>query len=40
MAISYKKSILVIESGSFKTFGGAVKDSHKFYPLSKKHWQL
>ena len=32
---SRKKSILVMESGSFKTFGGAVKDSHRLYVYLK-----
>ncbi len=34
-AVSHKKSILVMESGSFKTFGGAVKDSHRLYVYLK-----
>ena len=34
-AASRKKSILVMESGSFKTFGGAVKDSHRLYVYLK-----
>ena len=30
-ASSRKKRVLITESGSFKTFGGAVKDSHRLY---------